>query len=184
MDLTGQLLIAMPGMGDPRFARAVVFMCAHSQEGAMGLMINKPAGDMQLTEVFSRMDMAPAPQAATGPVYYGGPVETERGFVLHREAVGFGPDPLIVTGGYVLTATQDILAALADGTGPAPFLFALGYAGWAADQLEQEIAQNAWLTASATPALIFETADDAVWDAALRSIGIDPVSLSAAAGRA
>ena len=184
MDLTGQLLIAMPGMGDPRFARSVVFICAHSDEGAMGLMVNKSVGDMQLREVFSRMEMTVTPDAATAPVYYGGPVETERGFVLHREATGFGPDPLIVPDGYVLTATQDILVALAEGTGPAPFLFALGYAGWASGQLEQEIVQNGWLTAPASTDLIFETAEDAVWDTALRSIGIDPVSLSAAAGRA
>lgn len=184
MDLTGQLLIAMPGMGDPRFARSVVFICAHSDAGAMGLIVNKPAGDMQLSEVFSRMDIHASADAAKGPVYYGGPVETERGFVLHREAEGLGPDALLVQGGYALTATQDILVALSKGFGPVPFLFALGYSGWSTGQLEQEIADNGWLTAPVSAEVIFDVAHGEIWDAALRSIGIDPVSLSAAAGRA
>lgn len=184
MDLTGQLLIAMPGMDDPRFSRSVVFICAHSDTGAMGLMINKPVGDMTLSEVFSRMQITPGQEAATAPVYFGGPVETERGFVLHRGTERADSEPLVIAGGYLLTATQDILVDLSKGQGPEPFLFALGYAGWSPGQLEGEIAQNGWLTAPASPDLVFGAEYNTVWDAALRSIGIDPVSLSGAAGRA
>ncbi|WP_299024989.1 YqgE/AlgH family protein [uncultured Sulfitobacter sp.] len=184
MDISGQLLIAMPGMGDPRFARSVIFMCAHSDEGAMGLMLNKRAGDMTLREVFSRLDIAGAKDAGRTPVHIGGPVETERGFVLHGDKRRLAPDALAIDGQYVLTATQDILKDIGNGKGPLPFFFALGYAGWSAGQLEGEIAQNGWLTAPATPDLVFATSHDALWDAALRSIGIDPVTLSATAGRA
>jgi putative transcriptional regulator len=184
MDLTGQLLIAMPGMDDPRFARSVVLICAHSDAGAMGLMINKPVRDMALSEVFSRMEITPSEAAAQGSVYFGGPVETERGFVLHRDAARAESDPLVIPGGYLLTATQDILTDLATGQGPSQFVFALGYAGWAPEQLEGEIAQNGWLTAPASPDLVFAAAHDALWDAALRSIGVDPITLSGAAGRA
>jgi putative transcriptional regulator len=184
MDLTGQLLIAMPGMDDPRFARSVVFICTHTDAGAMGLMINKLVGDMTLREVFERMEMETAGDSAIAPVFFGGPVGTERGFVLHRDANRLHSDPLVIPDGYVLTATQDILSDLAEGQGPAPFLFTLGYAGWSPGQLENEIAHNGWLTARASPDLVFGTPHDDVWDAALRSIGIDPMSLSGAAGRA
>ncbi|MEH6832101.1 YqgE/AlgH family protein [Sulfitobacter sp.] len=184
MDLTGQLLIAMPGMDDPRFARSVVFICAHSNEGAMGVMINKHVGDMTLREVFARIEITAKEGPLAAPVHFGGPVETKRGFVLHLDESRHAPEPLIIPGGFVLTATRNILEDIAMGSGPAPFLFAVGYAGWGVGQLEREIAQNGWLTAPATPALIFETAYDVVWDNALRSIGIDPVSLSGAAGRA
>ncbi len=184
MDLTGQLLIAMPGMGDPRFARSVVYLCAYSDEGAMGLMVNKPASDVTLRDVLDRMDM-PFPDEMTAPaVHVGGPVETERGFVLHSDEYRGALHPLVVPGGFALTATQDILEDIAKGEGPDRHLFALGYAGWGSGQLEQEIASNGWLTAPATLALVFDTPDDDKWDAALRSIGIDPVSLSGAAGRA
>jgi putative transcriptional regulator len=185
MDLAGQLLIAMPGMGDPRFARSVVFLCAYSDAGAMGLILNKHVPDMKLREVLSQLSL----EAAEGPletqVHYGGPVETARGFVLHREVSRSGPEPLIIPGEYVLTATQDVLSDIGAGAGPQPFLFALGYAGWAPGQLEAEIAQNGWLTAQASPELVFGGGSgDALWEGALRSIGIDPVSLSGSAGRA
>ncbi len=184
MDLTGQVLIAMPGMDDPRFFRSVVFICAHSDEGAMGVIINKLVGDMTLREVFARIEITAKDGPIGTPVHFGGPVETKRGFVLHLDESRQAPEPLIIPGGFVLTATRDILENIALDQGPTPFLFAVGYAGWGVGQLEQEIAQNGWLTAPASPALVFETAHNAVWDTALRSIGIDPVSLSAAAGRA
>ncbi|WP_298858166.1 YqgE/AlgH family protein [uncultured Sulfitobacter sp.] len=184
MDLTGQLLIAMPGMDDPRFARSVVFICAHSDEGAMGVIINKHVGDMTLREVFARIEITASTGPVSTPVHFGGPVETKRGFVLHLDKTRLSPEPLIIPGGYVLTATRDILEDIATGKGPTPFLFAVGYAGWGAGQLEQEIAANGWLTAAASEDLVFDTQTELIWDASLRSIGIDPVSLSGAAGRA
>lgn len=184
MDLTGQLLIAMPGMDDQRFARSVVFICAHSDEGAMGVIINKHVGDMTLRDVFARISITAAGGPVATPVHFGGPVETQRGFVLHLDAARQSPEPLAIPGGYVLTATRDILEDIAADQGPEPFLFVVGYAGWAPGQLEAEIAANGWLTAAATQELVFGTDHDAAWEAALRSIGIDPVSLSGAAGRA
>lgn len=184
MDLTGQVLIAMPGMDDPRFVRSVVFICAHSDEGAMGVVINKHVGDMTLREVFSRIKIDANDGPLSTPVHFGGPVETKRGFVLHMDESRHAPEPLLIPGGFVLTATRDILEDIAMNRGPAPFLFAVGYAGWGVGQLESEIAQNGWLTAPASTALVFETEHDLMWDAALRCIGIDPVSLSGSAGRA
>jgi len=184
MDLTGQLLIAMPGMSDPRFERSVIFMCAYSDEGAMGLMLNKQAGEMTLREVFKRLDISEQDGMGHAAVHVGGPVERERGFVLHSDKCRLAPDALAIKGTYVLSATQDILNDIADGTGPTPFVFALGYSGWGAGQLEDEIAQNGWLTVPATPELVFSDDDATLWEAAIRSIGIDPVTLSAAAGRA
>jgi putative transcriptional regulator len=184
MDLTGQLLIAMPGMSDPRFVRSVIFICAYSDEGAMGLILNKRAGDMTVGEVFKRLDITACDDAGTPSVFIGGPVDTERGFVLHIDKRRLAPDVLAICGSYVLTATQDILTDIGKGNGPDPYLFALGYSGWGAGQLEGEIVENGWLTAHASPDLVFGTDPDVMWDAALRSIGIDPVTLSGAAGRA
>lgn len=183
MELAGQFLVAMPGIGDPRFARSVVFMCAYSAEGAMGFIINRRAIDLSLAEVFSRMDMETA-GGPSAPVYFGGPVQTERGFVLHLDVTRQSPEPLVIPGGYVLSATRDVLEDINSGTGPDPFLFAVGYAGWGAGQLDQEIGQNGWLTAPATPELVFEADRDTLWEKVVRSIGIDPLGLSAAAGRA
>jgi putative transcriptional regulator len=184
MDLTGQLLIAMPGLDDPRFDRSVMFLCAHSDAGAMGLMLNKRVGAMTLDEVFETVGIEAGNEAARAPVHFGGPVETERGFVLHRDATRPEAESLRIPDGYMLTATRDILVELAEGAGPAPFHFALGYAGWGGGQLENEIAENSWLTANATPELVFGAAHETLWETALRSIGIDPMSLSGAAGRA
>jgi len=184
MDLTGQLLIAMPGMGDPRFAHSVVFICGHSDEGAMGLALNKRLPGMTLRDVLERLELDTQAGPMETPVHIGGPVQTERGFVLHRDAGRAAADAMDIVGGYVLCATQDILKDLGEGAGPDPFHFALGYAGWGADQLEGEIAQNGWLTAPATPDLVFATPTDRLWEEALRSIGIDPLGLSATAGRA
>jgi len=184
MDLAGQLLIAMPGMDDPRFARSVVLICAHGPEGAMGLILNKHVTGMTLREVLERLDVEAQDGPAAAPVHFGGPVETGRGFVLHIGEPGVSGGPMAVPGGYLLTATQDILEQMGAGKGPDPFLFALGYAGWGAGQLEREIAQNGWLTAPATRDLVFAANLPGLWEAALRSIGIDALSLSAAAGRA
>ncbi|QUJ78031.1 YqgE/AlgH family protein [Sulfitobacter albidus] len=183
MDLSGQLLIAMPQMSDPRFSRSVSLICSHEPAGAMGLILNKPVGDMRLSEVFDRLEIAAGPRGAD-PVYIGGPVETERGFVLHPAGDGAVPGSTPVGDSYALTATQDILENIARGAAPLRFRFALGYAGWGPGQLESEIAQNAWLTAPVSTALVFDTPTEALWDAALAAIGIDPVSLSGTAGRA
>lgn len=172
----------MPGMDDPRFARSVVFISAYSDEGAMGLVLNRLLAGMTVHDVLSRLKIEAS--GVDAPVHIGGPVETERGFVLHMDQTRLASDPLVISGGYVLSATQDVLKDIGQGNGPAPFLFALGYAGWGAGQLEGELVQNAWLTAPATPDLVFGVERATLWDTALRSIGIDPVSLSGASGRA
>lgn len=184
MELAGQFLVAMPGMSDPRFARSVIFICAYSAEGAMGFVINHRAVDITLADVFLRMDMEVSGGAQQAGVHIGGPVQTERGFVLHLDEARQSPEPLIIPGGYVLTATKDILEDISKGTGPDPYLFVLGYAGWGAGQLDREIVQNGWLTAPATPELVFDVDRDALWETVVRSIGIDPLGLSASAGRA
>ena len=184
MDINGQLLIAMPGMGDPRFDRSVIFICAYSDEGAMGLMLNKPVPDMIVGDVLEQMNMEHAGGPVDAAVYIGGPVQTERGFVLHNDILRVQDDPLVVAGGYCVSVTQEVLQDIGQGIGPDPFRFALGYSGWGPAQLEGEIAQNGWLTAPASDTLLFDTPVDQVWEEALGSIGIDPVSLSGAAGRA
>ncbi|MBB3993200.1 putative transcriptional regulator [Sulfitobacter undariae] len=184
MDLAGQFLVAMPGMDDPLFSRSVVFICDYSQEGAMGVIINKPAVDLKLAKVLTQLEMPVTADLSQAPVNLGGPVQTTRGFVLHRDTARSAPEPLVIPGGYVLTATKDILEDIGAGNGPDPYLFTLGFSGWGAGQLDNEIALNGWLTTSATPEMVFNTDRDAVWEAAVRSIGIDPLGLSAVAGRA
>lgn len=184
MDLAGQLLIAMPGMDDSRFAGAVILICASSDAGAMGLIVNKYVADMRLGEVWERMEIDAGEGPSAARVHFGGPVQTERGFVLHPERPQHEAPPLVVPGGYAVTATQDILEDLAEGHGPDSFIFALGYAGWGPGQLAGEIAQNGWLTAPARPELVFTAQPGGLWEAALESIGIDPLGLSAVAGRA
>ncbi len=185
MDLAGKFLIAMPGMGDPRFARAVVLICAHSGDGAMGLIVNKPTPDLSFAALLDQLEIPRKGAGRDIRVHFGGPVERGRGFVLHSpdyHAAGGGT--MAVGGGFGMTATQDVLAALARGRGPQEALLALGYAGWGPGQLEGEIARNDWLTADAARDLVFGTEDAAKWAYALRRIGVDPVSLSATAGRA
>lgn len=184
MDLTGQLLIAMPGMGDPRFDRSVVLICAYSDEGAMGLILNKPLPNMNMRDVLEQMDMPATAGPLDAPVHIGGPVQTERGFFLHRDDSRLEDEPLLVQGGFVLTVTQEVLRDTGTGLGPSPFVFALGYSGWGPGQLDHEISRNGWLTAPASAKLVFSGEDDTMWEAAVRSIGIDPVSLSGVAGRA
>lgn len=187
MDLAGQILIAMPGMADPRFDRSVILICAHSAEGAMGLIINKPLEDMSFSGLLEHLNIPRAPDGRDIRVHLGGPVERGRGFVLHSaDWRRTRPDgaTMAVPGGYGMTATLDILEALAKGGGPANALLALGYSGWGPGQLEAEIARNDWLTCDAADGLVFGADDRAKWSAALRGMGIDPLTLSAAAGRA
>lgn len=183
LDLTGQLLVAMPGMGDPRFDRSVVFVCAHSDDGAMGLIVNKPAADMVLGDLLDQLDIACTGPARGHAVHFGGPVETQRGFVLHGEDYTSRLQTLQV-GPFGMTATQDVLEDIATGDGPERALVMLGYAGWGPGQLEGEIARNGWLTAPAPPALVFAKGDTSKWMKALNEMGIDPLGLSGAAGRA
>ena len=184
MFLDGKLLIAMPGMGDPRFARAVIYLCAHSTDGAMGLVVNKPAPDLDFGSLLRQLkiELGKAPQ--TRRVHFGGPVECGRGFVLHSSDYEVEGASLKVNGAFAMTATVEILKDMARGTGPEHALLALGYAGWGPGQLEAEIQANGWLVAAGDPAVVFE-ADDAVkWTGALRSLSIDPRLLSGEGGRA
>lgn len=184
MELIGKLLVAMPGMGDPRFAHSVIFLTAHSAKGAMGLMINKPARDLKLTDVLDHLvDGVKVQQDGLG-VHIGGPVETGRGFVLHSDEYTSPIETLKIAPEFALTATLDILEDIAKGAGPKEALLMLGYAGWGAGQLEGEIAQNGWLICPASAKLLFNTPDGKKWSGALHSIGVDPLGLSATAGRA
>lgn len=182
--LVGQVLIAMPGMGDPRFERALVFVCAHSERGAMGLIVNKPATDLRFSDLLEQLEI---PQGAMMPetrVHFGGPVEHGRGFVLHSGEYHVEESSLRVNEDFAMTATVDILRDIANGQGPNRALLALGYSGWGPGQLEAEIQANGWLTAPGTEDLVFGSDDDAKWAGALRSISIDPRLLSAEGGRA
>lgn len=184
LNLTGKLLVAMPGMGDPRFAHAVIYLTAHSGEGAMGLMVNKPAPELKLSDVLDQLVDSAAFVGGSLGVHIGGPVETGRGFVLHSAEYRSAIETLEITGGFALTATLDVLEDIAAGQGPKKALLTLGYTGWGPGQLEGEIAQNGWLTCDADTKLVFDLPDAKKWSAALQSIGIDPLGLSAAAGRA
>jgi putative transcriptional regulator len=189
--LDGQLLVAMPGMADERFARTVIYVCAHSLEGAMGIVVNRPAADLSMPDLLVQLDIIPATGVIRLPrrvgemqVLIGGPVETSRGFVLHSPDFYIDQSTLPIDEGVCLTATIDILRAIAKGEGPANAVLALGYAGWSAGQLENEIQANGWLNCPADPELLFHSALDAKYERALRKIGIDPAMLSSDAGHA
>ncbi|HMO06743.1 MAG TPA: YqgE/AlgH family protein [Paracoccaceae bacterium] len=185
MDLDGKLLIAMPGLGDPRFDRAVILVCAHSDDGAMGLILNKPLPDVTFQRLLEQLGIPHGPDGRDIRVHFGGPVERGRGFVLHSpDYRAGGGGTMQVSGRYGMTATQDILSELARGGGPQSALLALGYSGWGPLQLEDEIARNDWLIADAPEDLVFSSDLGGIWGAALRRMGIEPISLSAAAGRA
>jgi putative transcriptional regulator len=183
--LTGQLLIAMPQMEDPRFARSVVYLFAHGEEtGAMGIIINKPIENMAADELYAHLKIeAPVAKAAAEPVYFGGPVGTDLGFVLH-DAAWREAGTVAIDDDFALTATLDMLRAMARGFGPARRILALGYAGWAPLQLEDEIKANGWLVVAADPALVFETDDAGKWSRALGKLGVKPEMLSGGVGRA
>ncbi|SFL11703.1 YqgE/AlgH family protein [Shimia haliotis] len=184
LNLTGRLLIAMPGMGDPRFAHSVVFLCAHSQDGAMGLIVNKAMEGVQLSSLLEQLEIALARPELDSTLYFGGPVEGGRGFVLHSPDYISDLNTLTVGDDFSMTATQDILEAMATGAGPLRSLMTLGYSGWGPGQLEREIAQNGWLECEATTDLVFDLPNADKWAEALRSLGVDPVTLSATAGHA
>ncbi|MFY0618406.1 MULTISPECIES: YqgE/AlgH family protein [unclassified Shimia] len=184
MDLTGQVLVAMPGMSDPRFAHSVVFLCAHSGDGAMGLIVNKAIDGVNLADLFEQLSITPKHREFRAKLFFGGPVETGRGFVLHSPEYKSDLSNLEVGEAFALTTTQDILDDMAQQQGPLKSLTLLGYSGWGPGQLEREISENGWLVAEATNRLIFETPNDQKWAEALKSIGVDPLTLSAAAGHA
>lgn len=184
MDLSGKLLIAMPGMGDPRFEKSVVFLCAHSGDGAMGLIVNKPVEDLSFGELLEQLGI-PKPEGGRDiSVHFGGPVEHGRGFVLHSGDYRLDQGTLRVDERFGMTATLDILQDIARGEGPDTSILALGYSGWGPGQLEDEIAANGWLTCDAVPDLVFSVENPRKWERALKTLGVDPLSLSAAAGRA
>ena len=182
--LDGQLLIAMPGMGDLRFERSVIFLCAHSAEGAMGLIVNKPAPDLSFADLLAQLKIPASAELGNSRVHFGGPVEHGRGFVLHSAEYKVEDSSLCVSPEFSMTATVDILQDMARGAGPVRALLALGYAGWGPGQLEGEIQANGWLTAPAEAEIVFGLRDGEKWGAALRSISIDPRLLSAEGGRA
>ncbi|MBF9195511.1 YqgE/AlgH family protein [Microvirga terrestris] len=189
--LDGQLLVAMPGMMDERFARAVIFICAHSTEGAMGIILNRPAANVTMPDLLVQLEIVPEAERIRLPqkvgnmqVLMGGPVETSRGFVLHSPDFHLSQSTLPIDDGICLTATIDILRAIAAGRGPENAVLALGYAGWGAGQLEMELQANGWLNTPADAEIVFNTAADVRYEMALRRIGIEPAMLSMEAGHA
>ena len=187
IDLTNQFLIAMPGMLDDNFARSVVYMCEHNENGALGLVINKPI-DIKLKNLFQKVELSlQRSELAEQSVFFGGPVQTERGFVLHdkrpEDQMPYN-STLSVPGGLAMTTSKDVLEALADGSGPHRVLVTLGYSGWQAGQLEDELGRNGWLTVDADPAVIFDTPVEQRYDRALSLLGFDPLMLSQEAGHA
>jgi putative transcriptional regulator len=181
--LEGKFLIALPGMPDPRFERSVILMCAHSSEGAMGLIVNKPVDGMPLSHLLGKLGIKVTANRVDTPVLFGGPVETERGLILHSSEYG-GTQSTRVTQEVSLTGTIDVLHAIAQGRGPHQAMFALGYAGWGPGQIEEEIRHNSWVHCDFDNAILFDLESDAKWAAALRKLGIDLSGLSSQAGRA
>lgn len=181
--LEGQMLVAMPQMSDPRFARTVIYLCAHSAEGAMGLVVNKAVESLTFPDLLRQLSIDISPRNEGTKVHFGGPVETGRGFVLHSD--DYVQDAtLLIKKGIALTATVDVLRAIASGRGPRRSLLALGYAGWAPGQLDAEIQANGWLTCAPDEELIFSDELGTKWEKAVAKIGIDPAMLSGDAGHA
>lgn len=183
VNLTGHFLIAMPAMADPYFAKSVTYVCEHNDQGAMGIVINRPI-DMSLNELFQQIDLqADDETLGNSTVFFGGPVHIDRGFVLHHP-IGHWQSSLVVNDEMALTTSKDILEASAHGRGPEKMLVTLGYAGWAPGQLEQEIAQNAWLTVPAENSVIFDLPSEQKLDAAMHLLGLDFARFADDAGHA
>jgi len=181
--LSNHFLIAMPGLNDPNFSRSVTYICEHNEDGALGLIINRPL-DIHLKDVLSQVEITvKEPAVADIPVHLGGPVQQDRGFVLH-EPLGDWQATMKVTENIGITSSIDILEAIGNLRGPERSLITLGYAGWGAGQLEQEISENAWLSGPADPEILFDTPDDLRWQRAAQSLGIDINLLSGEAGHA
>lgn len=183
-DLSGQLLLAMPALADPNFHGGVILMCEHGAEGALGLMVNRPM-QLKLGAILKQLDLrADREDIADRPVFSGGPVEPQRGFVIHDAAVRGFPDTINLGETIAVSGSGDILTAISEGTGPDRFIVALGYAGWGPGQLEDELRENAWLSVPASPELVFDIPVNDLWRKAAIQIGIDPLQLSAESGRA
>ena len=192
INLTNHFLIAMPGLADETFAKSVVYLCEHSERGALGLMINKPT-DIRLQNLFDKVEL-PLGRAdlRDAPVFHGGPVQTERGFVLHealQDAPVEPPEPvyastMMIPGGLEMTTSRDVLEALSTGAGPSRVLVSLGYSAWAQGQLESEIGENSWLIVHADPEVIFATPVEQRYDRALALLGLQSWMLSPEAGHA
>lgn len=186
--LGGQMLLAMPGMADPRFDQSVVYMCVHSDTGAMGIIVNKVAPMMSFGDLVAQLDVKPGDggeipdHVMAMPVLFGGPVEPARGFVLHTTDYFASDSSLRVSKRIALTATIDILRAMAKGEGPRRAVLALGYSGWAPGQLEDEIQRNGWLNCAADEDILFHSAHEQKYMMAMRKIGVDPAMLSSEAG--
>ncbi len=181
--LTNQLLIAMPGMADPNFSTTVTLICEHNDEGALGIVINRPL-TVRLAELFEQLNVdSPDPNTGDEPVLAGGPVGTERGFVLHAPGWSY-ENTLAVSDDIQLTLSRDVIDDMASGEGPDRSIVALGYAGWQPGQLEEEMLSNSWLNVPATPELVFDTPYAKRWDSAARTLGIDIARMSSDAGHA
>jgi putative transcriptional regulator len=182
--LLGKLLIALPGMSDPRFEQSVIFMCAHSDQGAMGLIVNKPLEGLTFHELVEKLDVRVTANSPDTPVLFGGPVGTGQGFVLHTAEYAVSEATMPVTQEISLTASVGILRAIAQGHGPEKSLFALGYAGWGPGQIEGELQTNGWIHCDPDKTILFDLKHDSKWRAALAKLGVDISGLSAEAGRA
>ncbi len=180
---TGHLLAAMPQMEDPRFERSVIYLCAHNAEGAMGLVVNRLFDAITFPDLLEQLNIETGPKTEQIRVHFGGPVESGRGFVLHTDDY-VRDGTLKVRSGFALTATVDILKAIAVGEGPRRSLLALGYSGWGPGQLESEIAANGWLVVPADPTIVFDPELEDKWQRALAATGVSIASLSGFAGRA
>jgi putative transcriptional regulator len=181
--LSGQMLVAMPALTSPAFLQSVIYVCAHTPDGAMGIVINRPLASPSFDDLLRQLDIAPVPPRRHIRLCAGGPVDNARGFVLHT-ADWTGDGSLRVDENVALTASLDVLKAIAGGGGPKEGLLALGYAGWGPGQLDEEMAQNAWLSVPASLSLVFDSDHESKWRRALALLNIDPLLLSSAAGRA
>lgn len=183
--LAGKLLVAMPGIGDPRFDRTVIMMCAHDAEHAMGVVINRPKDELTMSDVLEHLGLEADDEVAERNVLDGGPVQTDRGYVLHSEDFAAGDATQNVAPGIRLTATRDVLEAVArEDSAPAHYVLALGCAGWGAGQLEDELRHNAWLVVDFDNAIVFDEEHADKWERAIKTLGFDPGQLMSEAGRA
>lgn len=181
--LTGQLLIALPQLQDKRFNHAVIFICGHDEQGAMGLVLNKVIDTLTFDELLTQLNIKKVKNTPRLPIYYGGPVEMGRGFVLHSPDF-LGDLSIKINEDFALSATLDVIEAIAHGKGPERKLLALGYAGWSPGQLEEELISNSWLHVTADPSLVFKVSRTELWKKTLDKIGIDPEHLSLGIGHA
>jgi putative transcriptional regulator len=180
--LVGQMLLAMPGIGDPRFERAVIAICAHSEDGALGIGLGRVMPRIGFHNLLEQLDIAPG-VSPDAPIHVGGPVEPQRGFILHSRDWG-GADSVDVAGRWQMTATLDILRAIAEGRGPTRWVAALGYAGWQAGQLDEELTRHGWFPTAGSDELLYDCAVGSRWQTAFKSAGIDPALLTLESGTA